>query len=215
MRSCLGEDKFDRAARPDHQFGLGNQADRNGVGPAGIGLEPVAGADRHPLGHRAEAIVHYRPDGHQPLGVGHLADAAVFGQRIAHDEQVFVDRFVAGNNRQLADRLGPLAADPQAFDRLEQLGLGIDHGLDPQRAVRPGGLPAVDFHGAAIAGRLLGRPGSPTVPSACRQVGPREHRARPAGRACRPRRGTAMTACVLARFAFSSTSHALPSRAIW
>ena len=81
MRSCLGDDSSTVLPGPITSSVWGTRRTDNGVGPARIGLEPVARADRHPLGHRAEAIVHYRPNGHQPLGIGHLADAAVFGQR--------------------------------------------------------------------------------------------------------------------------------------
>ena len=116
---------------------LGGQPQRHGVGPAGVGLEHVAEADGHLLGYGAIAIVHHRPDGNQALHVGHLADAAVFGERVAYHEQLFVNRLVAGDDRQAADRLDPLAAKPQAFDRAKQLGLGVDLGLDLERALGP------------------------------------------------------------------------------
>ena len=55
------------------------------------------------------------------------------------------------------DRLRARAADPQGLDRLEQSRLGIHHGVDPQRAVRSGGLPAIDDRPGTVVPRILHR----------------------------------------------------------
>ncbi len=157
--------QLDRAARTEDQLRLLDQPDGNGVGPARIGLKPVAQPDRHPLDHRAPALGHHRPDGDKPLHVGHLADPAVLGQRVADDEQVLVDRLVAGHEDHVAagPRLRLFVSNAEGLDRPEHLGLGVHDGVDSQplnvavAVAPPGGRPAIHVHFAAVAGLAPGR----------------------------------------------------------
>ena len=86
---------------------------------------------RPPLGH-------HRLDGDDALGVGHLADAAVLGERVADDEQLFGDRLAAADNSQLAERLNAAVALGLGLQRLEELRAGIDQGLQLDLPALPG-----------------------------------------------------------------------------
>ena len=117
--------------------------------PRRIGICSVTGLQRSCITGRMA---------HESLRIGDLADTTIFGKRITDDKQIFVYRFVSGDNRQLADRLGPLAADPQAFHRLQQLRFGIDHGFKAKLVTLRRAFPSIDINCAAIASLTFRRP---------------------------------------------------------
>ena len=150
--------------RPDHfqqrpgaqgDPGLLDQPQGNRVGPPHVGPHPVARLDQHVGGHGREAAVHYRLDGDDPLHVGHLADPAVLGQRVADDEQALVDRLVHGQHGDLGDRPGGIRPDGRGFERVQQFAVGGGEGLDADLPVR--GRPLHAIH-RIVAGGPFFRP---------------------------------------------------------
>ena len=76
---------------------------------------------------------HHRFDGNHALQVAHFADAAVLGERVADDKQVFVDRLIRGDDRE-CDRGSLLAvAINERFQRVQKLRGRIDLGLNHNR----------------------------------------------------------------------------------
>ena len=64
------------------------------------------------------------------MNVGHFSDSPVLGERIAEDEQAFVDRLIQPQHDQLSGRFPFSVAFGPDFQRAEQLRAGVDQGFD-------------------------------------------------------------------------------------
>ena len=123
----LRSNQLDERLRSEDDAGLPGEAQRRRVGAARVGAQPVARPKHEVFAHRRPALVEHRLDGHDPLHVGHRADAAVLGERIGDDEFVRTDRLVVGDHGQLA-----VAAlvEPRTHG-MEPVGASDDEGFEP------------------------------------------------------------------------------------
>ena len=97
------------------------------LAPADVGADPVAGLEHEVAADRRPALVHHRLDGDDALGVGHLADAAVLGERVLDDELLVGDRLVVGEDGDLTEHGSVLASSvPPKRKRAHQMGGWID-----------------------------------------------------------------------------------------